>query len=69
MEQQGATDDVHKLREGGFKGELIQPGDGAYDKARAVYNGMIDKLRMPQVPSRGVGWMWSLTGCVGIASA
>lgn len=24
---------------------------------------------MPSLPSRGVGWMWSLTGCVDIASA
>ncbi len=26
-----------------FRGELIQPTDGAYDSARKVYNGMIDK--------------------------
>ena len=26
-----------------FRGQLIQPGDTAYDQARAVYNGMIDK--------------------------
>ncbi len=26
-----------------FRGELIQPGDAAYDDARKVYNGMIDK--------------------------
>ena len=26
-----------------FRGQLIQPGDAAYDQARAVYNGMIDK--------------------------
>ena len=26
-----------------FRGTLIQPGDSAYDEARAVYNGMIDK--------------------------
>jgi len=26
-----------------FRGELIQPGDAAYDCARKVYNGMIDK--------------------------
>jgi len=43
MEQQAVTDAVLKLGESGFKGELIQPGDGAYDEARAVYNGMIDK--------------------------
>jgi FAD/FMN-containing dehydrogenase len=27
----------------GFRGELIGPKDGAYDEARALYNGMIDK--------------------------
>jgi FAD/FMN-containing dehydrogenase len=27
-----------------FRGEIIQPGDAAYDNARKVYNGMIDKL-------------------------
>ena len=26
-----------------LRGELIRPGDAAYDDARAVYNGMIDK--------------------------
>ena len=26
-----------------FRGELIQPTDAAYDSARKVYNGMIDK--------------------------
>jgi len=26
-----------------FRGEIIQPGDAAYDSARKVYNGMIDK--------------------------
>jgi FAD/FMN-containing dehydrogenase len=26
-----------------FRGELIQPNDGAYDRARKVYNAMIDK--------------------------
>ena len=27
----------------GLRGELIQPGDGGYDDARKLYNGMIDK--------------------------
>ncbi len=26
-----------------LRGEVIQPGDPAYDSARKVYNGMIDK--------------------------
>ena len=30
------------LREG-FDGEVIAPGDRAYDEARKVFNGMIDK--------------------------
>jgi len=33
---------IGKLQEG-FRGELIQPGDAAYDSARKVYNAMIDK--------------------------
>ena len=27
----------------GFAGELIQPGDGGYDRSRAVWNGMVDR--------------------------
>src|SRR5262245_46993334 len=34
----------------GFKGELIHPGDGAYDEARSVFNGMID--RQPALMAR-----------------
>ncbi|WP_291411658.1 FAD-binding protein [Actinophytocola sp.] len=34
----------------GFRGELIEPGDSGYDKARAVYNGAID--RRPRVIAR-----------------
>jgi FAD/FMN-containing dehydrogenase len=33
---------IDQLR-GSFRGELIQPTDAAYDSARKVYNGMIDK--------------------------
>lgn len=33
---------VEKLR-GAFRGELIEPGNPAYDAARKLYNGMIDK--------------------------
>ena len=33
---------IGKLQEQ-LRGELIQPGDAAYDSARKVYNGMIDK--------------------------
>jgi FAD/FMN-containing dehydrogenase len=35
-----------------FRGELIQPSDAAYDSARQVYNGMIDKR--PQLIARCV---------------
>ena len=34
--------DIEDLRTK-FRGELITPGDVAYDSARKVYNGMIDK--------------------------
>ena len=34
--------DIEKLR-ASLRGEIIQPGDKAYDEARKVYNGMIDK--------------------------
>jgi FAD/FMN-containing dehydrogenase len=34
--------DIQELR-GKFRGELITPADAAYDGARKVYNGMIDK--------------------------
>ena len=37
----GVTE-VEELR-GKFKGELIAPGDAAYDTARKVYNAMIDR--------------------------
>ncbi len=37
--------DEARLRalEGTFSGELLQPGDGGYDEARRLYNGLIDK--------------------------
>ena len=28
---------------GGFSGRLLQPGDGGYEEARRVHNGMVDK--------------------------
>jgi FAD/FMN-containing dehydrogenase len=36
------SENIAKLQQG-FRGEVIKPGDSAYDAARAVYNGMIDK--------------------------
>jgi len=40
---------IDQLR-GAFRGELIQPADAAYDAARKVYNGMID--RRPKLIAR-----------------
>jgi FAD/FMN-containing dehydrogenase len=37
------TDDVVSTFRQSLRGQLIQPGDPAYDEARALYNGMIDK--------------------------
>ncbi|WP_409180383.1 FAD-binding oxidoreductase [Amycolatopsis sp. VS8301801F10] len=41
--------DLKELREA-FQGELLSPGDGAFDKARRIWNGMID--RRPAVIAR-----------------
>ena len=37
-----ANQTIDQLRSA-FRGEIIQPADAAYDSARKVYNGMIDK--------------------------
>ena len=36
------TDDTLGLAEG-FRGEILRPDDAAYDAARAIHNGLIDK--------------------------
>ena len=36
------SENIAKLQQG-FRGEVIKPADPAYDSARKVYNGMIDK--------------------------
>ena len=36
------ADALTELREG-FRGEIIEPGDPAYDDTRAVFNGMFDR--------------------------
>lgn len=38
-----ATTDVGTYDVPGFSGELLHPGDAAYDEARAVFNGMVDR--------------------------
>src|SRR6185503_18301202 len=37
------TEQVNATLQQSLRGRLIQPGDGDYDAARALYNGMIDK--------------------------
>ena len=37
----------------GLRGRLVEPGDGGYDDARRVWNGMIDKR--PALIARCVG--------------
>src|SRR3989304_9454426 len=43
---------VQKFKES-LRGELIRPGDGGYDDARKVWNGMIDKR--PAIIARCTG--------------
>ena len=35
----------HRFAIDGFSGQLIHPGDGGYDDARHVFNGVIDRRR------------------------
>ena len=41
--QAGKIVDLKDDLTGGFKGEILLPGDGAYDSARQIWNAMIDK--------------------------
>src|SRR5205823_14188910 len=46
------TDALMELR-GEFRGEIVEPGDTAYDERRGVFNGMFD--RRPRVILRPAG--------------
>src|SRR5213078_1580044 len=46
-----AIDDLRKK----VKGEVITPGDGGYEEARKVHNGMIDKRPAAVVRCTGTG--------------
>jgi len=46
------TDALEQLR-AEFRGEIVEPGDPAYDELRAVFNGMFD--RRPRVILRPAG--------------
>ena len=46
------ADALSELREG-FRGQILEPGDGGYDEARGVFNGMFD--RKPAVILRPSG--------------
>ena len=37
------TSSVHRELASGLRGQVVSPGDGGYDAARAVFNGMIDR--------------------------
>jgi len=37
------TSSVHRELASGLRGQVVYPGDGGYDAARAVFNGMIDR--------------------------
>jgi hypothetical protein len=42
-----------------FGGRLLQPTDGAYDEARRVHNGLIDKRPALIAQCRGVPISWT----------
>jgi hypothetical protein len=44
------ADEIYSSLRGKFKGELLRPGDGAYEEARVIWNGMV--ARKPQLIAR-----------------
>jgi len=40
----GALDEVYASLKQQFRGDLLRPGDGAYDSARGIWNGMVAKM-------------------------
>jgi FAD/FMN-containing dehydrogenase len=45
------TSSLHRELASGLRGQVVYPGDGGYDVARAVFNGMIDRRPLAVVRS------------------